>query len=177
MNSVKLQDTKLIHRESVHYKEENWMYTHAHTHIIITHTQHPQPFASYSIYSLIHSGKIGFYSQALLRLFYHTNTRSQFLKWTRLSEITCWISNKDHFNVFKARPISWISLKRMKVKSWTVYGFDNQTLSVIKTEKYALESHLHNDKEQHLFGGFFSIDRRHQKRKEKMLIIKTILLY
>ena len=65
----------------------------------------------------------------------------------------------------------------MKVKSRTVYGFDNQIISVIKTEKRALESHLHDDKEQHLFGGFFPIDIMHQKREEKTLIIKTVLLY
>lgn len=120
-----------------------------------------------------HPQKRLFYSQALLRLFNHTNTQSQSLKWTRLSEITCWISNKGHFNVFKARPISWISLKRMKVKSWTVYGFDNQIISVIKTEKGALESHLHDDKKQHLFWGFFSIDIRHQKEKRENAYYKN----
>lgn len=142
-----------------------------------THKYTLSHFTVYSTYSPIHPRKTWFYAQALLRLFYHTTTQSQFLKWTRLSEITCWISNKGHFNVFKARPISWISMRRMKVKSRTVYGFDNQIISVIKTEKCALESHLHDDEQQHLFGGFFSIDIMHQKREEKMLIIKTVLLY
>lgn len=61
----------------------------------------------------------------------------------------------------------------MKVKSGTVYGFDNQIISVIKKAKCALESHLHDDKEQHLFWGLFSIDIRHQKKKRESAYYKN----
>lgn len=108
------------------------VYTQSHTPQ--SHTQiHPQPF--YYLLDLIpctYPWKIWFYSQALLRLFYYN---ASIFKMNTSFWNYMWISNKGHFNVFKARPISWISMKRMKVKSWTVYGFDNQIISVIKTEK------------------------------------------
>jgi hypothetical protein len=49
-------------------------------------------------------------------------------------------------------------------------------MSVIKTEKDALESHL-QDKEHHFWGlrGVISTDIINRKRREKMLIIKTVL--
>lgn len=138
---------------------------------------YPQPFYHILTYPhpRPHSWRIRVFSQALLRLCYHTNSLN-FFKWTCLSEITCWISNKGHFTVFKARAISWISLKRMKVKSWTVYGFDNQIISLIKTEQCALESHLH-DKKHHLFGGHSSpLTQDIRKRKKKCLFSKWLLI-
>lgn len=55
-----------------------------------------------------------------------------------------------------------------------MYGFDNQIISVIKTEKCALESHLHNDKKQHLFWlFFFPIDIRHPKKKRENAYYKN----
>lgn len=101
-----------------------------------------------------------------------SNTCFQFLKWSWLSEIECWISNKDHFNVFKARAISWLSLKRMKIKSWAVYGFDNQIILVTKT-KSVPGNHMHLIRRDTFFwGGVFPLIQDIRKRREKMCIIK-----